>query len=182
MTENGAAPAAPPASTKEKAQTAVPFAAASGLLRLVMGLVGLLLLVRYLPQEEYGVWALLTGLAIPLGLFTSLGFQHSLMRFMPALPDGPPRAERLWAVIGGRLALAACASLALMMSFSWIAPRIGLDGHLASFLAVQPGIVLTCVTVYATAGLNVAFRQREVFIAAFVQQILDRRRLLSQMC
>ena len=67
MTDNGAAPA-PPASTKKKAQTAVPFVVASGLLRLVMGLVGLLLLVRYLPQEEYGVWVLLTGLAIPLGL------------------------------------------------------------------------------------------------------------------
>jgi O-antigen/teichoic acid export membrane protein len=171
VTENGAAPA-PRASTKEKAQTAVPFVVASGLLRIIVSLVGLLLLVRYLPQEEYGVWVLLTGLAIPLGLFTSLGFQQSLMRFMPALPDGPPRAERLWAVIGGRLALATCASLALTMSFSWIAPRFGLDGHLASFLAVQPGIVLMCVTVYATAGLNVAFRQREAFIAAFVQQTL----------
>jgi O-antigen/teichoic acid export membrane protein len=171
VTENGAAPA-PRASTKEKAQTAVPFVVASGLLRIIVSLVGLLLLVRYLPQEEYGVWVLLTGLAIPLGLFTSLGFQQSLMRFMPALPDGPPRAERLWAVIGGRLALATCASLALTMSFSWIAPRFGLDEHLASFLAVQPGIVLMCVTVYATAGLNVAFRQREAFIAAFVQQTL----------
>lgn len=171
MSENGAARPRS-SSTKEKARTALPFVVASGLLRVVMGLVGLLLLVRYLPQAQYGVWVLLTGLAIPLGLFTSLGFQQSLIRFMPSLPDGPPRAERLWAVIGTRLIIALGTSLALVAGFPWIAPRFGLEGQFAPFVAVQPGVLFLSVNSYVTVGLNVAFRQRETFIAALAQQIL----------
>lgn len=162
----------PPPSTRRKAQAAVPFVAASGALSLAMSLLSLLLLVRYLPQHEYGVWVLLTGLATPVGLFSSLGFQQSLLRFLPTLPDGPGRGEYFWAIFGRRLTFALCASLVLAATFPWTAPRFGLEQHGAAFLAVLPGTVLICGTLYATAGLHAVFRQREIFLASATQQLL----------
>jgi len=166
------APSAPPESMRSKARSAVPFVAASGLVGMVASLLGLLLLVRYLPQAEYGVWVLLSGLFTPISLFTSFGFTQSLLRFMPARTEQQERSELLWAVIGRRMASAALAALALVAGFPWLAPYFGVEGHFLAFLAVQPAIVILAGSTLACAGLNVAFRQREVFLASLTQQVL----------
>jgi O-antigen/teichoic acid export membrane protein len=170
MSDEGVSSPAP-LSTQRKAQRAVPFVIASGLMSVVMNLAGLFLLVRYLAPEEYGVWVLLTGLSPLVGLFTSFGFEQSLMRYMPVRPEGQPRSELFWAIMLRRLAFVGFASLVLVATFPWFAERFGLAGHFSEFLLVQPAIVLLTSTGYASIGLNIAFRQREAFIAALVQQL-----------
>ena len=63
----------------------LPYAALSGLLQIPFALLSMLLLVRYLPPDEYGVWVVLIGFGGPLMLAISLGYNHAILRFVPSM-------------------------------------------------------------------------------------------------
>ena len=67
------------ADLKQDAKRALPFAAMSGVLQILFSLVSMVLLVRYLPQEQYGVWAIVVGLGAPIMLFFERGQAERLV-------------------------------------------------------------------------------------------------------
>lgn len=142
----------------------------SGVLQILFSLFSMVLLVRYLPQQEYGVWAVVMGLAAPILLFVSFGHAQALYRFMPAVEGGDARRELLWRVVSGRVAIAAGIFALLLAAFPFWSERFGLEGRRELLLWMSPGHVCTAANLYVTAGLNIAFRQREVLIASFVNQ------------
>lgn len=160
------------ADLRQDARRALPFAALSGLLQILFSLLGMVLLVRYLPQEQYGVWAIIVGLSVPILLIVSLGHVQALYRFMPAIDDPEARRQLLWRVIARRLAVAVAAFALLVLAFPLYAERFGLAGHWDLLLWMLPGHLCQAANQYVMAALNVAFRQREVLIGAFVCQLV----------
>ena len=66
--------------------------AARALARFVVGLAASVLLFRALTLAEYGVLTLLTGLAATIGLYSDLGIERSLPRFIPEIERQGGRA------------------------------------------------------------------------------------------
>ncbi len=157
---------------RESARRGVPYTAVSGLLQIVFALVGMLLLVRYLEPDTYGVWVILVGLAGPLVLMFSLGQLHALLRFMPALERAEDRRELLWRVAIRRTAVVALGVIVLFVAYPLFAERFGIEGRRPVLAILMPGFVALAANEYLIAALNVAFRQREIFVATISQQIV----------
>jgi O-antigen/teichoic acid export membrane protein len=90
-----------------------------------VGLIASVLTLNYLPPAEYGVLALLTGLAATIGLYADLGIERSLPRFLPEVERRAGRggvARFLRRIIALKLALVVLFVVGLQL-FS--APLIG---------------------------------------------------------
>jgi O-antigen/teichoic acid export membrane protein len=160
------------AELRAHARRGVPYSAVSGLLQIAFSLVGMLLLVRYLAPDTYGVWVILVGLAAPLLLVFSMGQLHALLRFMPALDDAEDRRELLWRVAIRRVVLIAVGLAVLFVAYPMFAERFGIEGQRTIMAILLPGFVALAANEYLVAALNVAFRQREIFFATASQQIV----------
>lgn len=160
------------AELRAHARRGVPYTAVSGLVQIAFALIGMLLLVRYLAPDTYGVWVILVGLAAPLLLVFSMGQLHALLRFMPALDVAEARRDLLWRVAIRRLALIAVGLSVLFVAYPLFAERFGIQGQRAIMAILLPGFVALAANDYLVAALNVAFRQREVFFATASQQVV----------
>lgn len=158
-------------SLRDDARGALPYAALSGGLQILLSLVAMLLLVRYLPPESYGIWMVIIGLALPIIMVTSLGFRHSLIRFIPAIENHDAKARFFWSVLIRRSYAILLVCILLNLAFPLFAGRIGIEGHQGVLLLVTPSFLLLALTQYLVIALNAEFRQREVFIASVVQQV-----------
>ncbi len=152
---------------------ALPFAALSGAMQIVLSIAGLLLLVRYLPPDLYGVWVILLGFSVPIILFTSLGFRNSLLRFLPATEEKEAQRQFLWSVLFRRALVALGACVVMGLAFPLFSGRLGISGYGMAFAALLPGYLFFDVSQYLTVGLNTAFRQREVFLGTLFFQIVS---------
>lgn len=111
--------------------------------RLLVGLVANVLLFNALTPAEYGVLALLTGLAATIGLYADPGIERALPRFVPEVERAHGRAglaRFMRGIVGVKLALVAVCLLALALAHQ---PIIDLvlqreQQHLAS-LEAQAG-------------------------------------------
>jgi O-antigen/teichoic acid export membrane protein len=157
-------------SLKDSARRSLPYAVLSGAFRIVLSLTGMLLLVRYLPPNLYGKWAVMIGFGAPIILFSSLGFLHSLMRFTPALEDAEGRSRFLWSVLFRRLAVALVICIATFLAFPLFAERLGLAEQSEVLSWLIPGFFLLTASQYLVVGLNAGFHQREVFYGSVLQQ------------
>ncbi|MAI81127.1 MAG: hypothetical protein CL917_19455 [Deltaproteobacteria bacterium] len=157
---------------KENAQGALPFAALSGALQILLSLLGMLLLVRYLPPDQFGIWTVMLGFSAPIIIFTSFGFRHSLLRFLPAIENKYDQSRFLWAVVIRRVLWVILISLSLYFTFPVFAERIGLQGNKNVFMILLAGFPILSACQYLTIGLNVGFRQREVFIGSLISQFV----------
>ncbi len=155
---------------KDSARRSLPYAALSGALQILLSLVGMLLLVRYLPPALYGQWVVLLAFGAPIMIFTSLGFRHSLLRFTPAIEGQYDRSRFLWSVLFRRLRLVLVLCVATYLAFPLFDARLGLEGQSDVLLLLTPGFFLFAVNQYLVVGLNAGFRQREVFIGSVVYQ------------
>jgi O-antigen/teichoic acid export membrane protein len=162
-----------PSTLRHDTQRALPFAALSGAMQIVLSLVGMLLLVRYLPPDLYGVWVILLGFTVPIILFTSLGFRNSLLRFLPATETRALQRRFLWSVLFRRALVAFLACIAMGLAFPLFAERLGIAGHGRAFTALLPGYLFLDMSHYMMVGLNTAFRQREVFLGSLFFQIVS---------
>lgn len=94
--------------------------------RLLVGLVANVLLFNALTPAEYGVLALLTGLAATIGLYADPGIERALPRFVPEVERNHGRAglgRFMRGIVGVKLALVALCLLALALAHQ---PIIGL--------------------------------------------------------
>ena len=157
---------------QQNARGALPYAALSGVLQIILSLAGMLLLVRYLSPDDFAAWTVMSGFGAPLILLTAFGFRHSLIRFMPALNEQKARARFLWSVLVRRGLWLALASFALYASFPLYAPRLGLEDQIRVFEVLLGSFFLMACNQYLVVGLNVAFRQREVLIGNLILQAL----------
>lgn len=157
-------------SLKDSARRSLPYAALSGGLRILLSLVGMLLLVRYLPPNLYGKWAVMMGFGAPIMLFTSLGFRHSLLRFTPTIESSEERSRFLWSVLFRRLTVALALCIATFLAFPLFADRLGLAGQSEVIRWLISGFFLLAASQYLVVGLNAGFRQREVFYGSVIQQ------------
>ena len=157
-------------SLKQDARSAVPYAVLSGGLQILLSLVGMLLLVRYLPPETYGKWVLMLGFAVPVILIASMGYRTSLLRFLPTLDEKAERAAFLWSVLFRRGGMALLVCIVLGLTFPTYSGWIGISGQWSVFLFLLPGFVFMETCHYLVIGLNSSFRQREVFLGSFLFQ------------
>ena len=157
---------------QQNARGALPYAALSGILQIILSLVGMLLLVRYLSPDDFAAWTVMSGFGAPLIFLTAFGFRHSLVRFMPALKEKQPRARFLWRVLIRRGFWLILASGVLYASFPLYAGRLGIENQIRVFEVLLGSFFLMACNQYLVVGLNVAFRQREVLIGNLVLQAL----------
>ncbi|MAJ59443.1 MAG: hypothetical protein CBC48_05185 [bacterium TMED88] len=153
------------ASAREGVRRGLPYAALSGILQIAFALTGMLLLVRYLPPDDYGIWVLMVGVAGPLMLAASLGYNHALLRFLRSIDRPAERTAFVWSV-WSRRSLAIIACLALMwVLFPFWSPQFGLSAYSDLFAILLPAYFAIGSGAYLQAALNTAYRQREVFWA-----------------
>lgn len=113
-------------STPNLTQRVVSAAAWNTLLfpiQFVVGLIASVLTLNYLQPAEYGVLSLLTGLAATIGLYSDLGIERSLPRFIPEVEQREGRAgvaRFLRQVIGLKLGLVIVAIIVLQLLSSML--------------------------------------------------------------
>ena len=157
---------------RQNAQGAVPYAAMSGALQVLLSLIGMLLLVRYLSPDIFAAWTVMSGFGAPLVLFTSFGFRHSLVRFMPSLPGKDSRSRFLWGVLVRRALWILSALLLIYAMFPLYSERIGISEQIQVFEILLGSFFLMACNQYLVIGLNVGFRQREVLIGSLTLQAI----------
>lgn len=89
----------------------------------VVGMLASVLLLNYLQPAEYGVLSLLTGLAATIGLYSDLGIERSLPRFIPEIEHREGRAgvgRFLRRVIGLKVVLVIVAIIILQLFSSML--------------------------------------------------------------
>ncbi|MCH2185850.1 hypothetical protein MK280_08255, partial [Myxococcota bacterium] len=159
------------ASAREGVRRGLPYAALSGILQIAFALIGMLLLVRYLPPDDYGIWVLMVGVAGPLMLAASLGYQHAILRFLRSIDRPTDRNAFVWSV-WTRRSLAIIALLTVMwVLFPIWAPQFGLSAYSDLFAILLPCYFAIGSGAYLQAALNTAYRQREVFWAFLACQL-----------
>ena len=158
---------------RDDARGAFPYAALSGGVQILLSLVGMLLLVRYLPPDSYGVWMVIIGLGSPLFMLTSMGFRHSLLRFMPATEDREARTRFFWSVLIRRSYTIFPACVLLNLMFPIFSDKLGIAGQQSVLLLLTPGFLLFSLTHFLVLGLNAEFRQREVFLGSVFLQVVS---------
>jgi O-antigen/teichoic acid export membrane protein len=106
--------------------------------RVVQALARVLLvlaLVRVLPIADYGAYMLILGTSELLLQLASLGIVPVAQRYLPQLLTSLPR-RRLYAFVAGlmfaQLAVLSLVGLAAAESWSWLAPRLGMDADVAA--------------------------------------------------
>ena len=149
----------------------LPYAALSGLLQIPFALLSMLLLVRYLPPDEYGVWVVLIGFGGPLMLAISLGYNHAILRFVPSMKSSTERESFLWSVWAWRSVVIAAVLALMWASFPWWAERFGLGSDRLLLTILLPGYWAIGSNAYLQGALDATFRQREVFWSFFVFQL-----------
>lgn len=157
---------------KTNAKRALPFAAAAGVLQIIVALVGMLLLVRYLAPDVYGAWMILLGVVAPILLVLSIGHRQALIRFLPALESSTDRGDLLWSVVVRRLLAVVVGLLVVLALFPLLAGRFGVEAYRDVFVLLIPGFAATAANEYLLVALNTAFRQREVLVGAVAHQVV----------
>ncbi len=158
---------------RQDARSAVPYAALSGALQILLSLIGMLLLVRYLRPDDYGVWMVLIGFGAPIAVFSSLGFRHSMLRFLPALESHEARRRFIWGVLFRRLFWVLLVCVVLNAAFPLYASRFGLEGQAHVLLLLSPSFLFVAGNQYLVVALNAVFRQREVFVGSLLLQTVS---------
>ena len=154
----------------EDARRSLPFSALSGVLQILLSVVGMLLLVRYLSPALYGKWMVLVSFGTPIVLFTALGLRHSLLRFIPAQESEETKSRNHWSVLFRRFVVVLLVCIGLHVVFPLFASRIGVEGLSEVLALLLPGFLFLSMSQYLIVGLNAGFRQREVFIGSVVFQ------------
>ncbi|MDG2051208.1 MAG: oligosaccharide flippase family protein [Myxococcota bacterium] len=160
-----------PGNSREGVRRGLPYAALSGILQVVFALIGMLLLVRYLPPDDYGIWVLMVGIANPLILAVSLGHNQTILRFLRSLDGATERNAFLWSVW-----LRRCVAIVTILAIMWIffplwARPFGLSAHFEVFRALLPAYFAIGSSAYLEGALNTAYQQREIFWAFLASQL-----------
>lgn len=140
----------------------------------------MVLLVRYLEPQEYGVWSILAALSTMVNLFASFGFGEFIIRFVPAIEQDADVARAVWSIVARRMALAALVCAVLVATFGLYAASFELTAYPVHFAVYQITVIFALGALYLQYAMNARFMQRELVQLAFpVQAILVALTLLG---
>ncbi|MEM9829701.1 MAG: polysaccharide biosynthesis C-terminal domain-containing protein [Bacteroidota bacterium] len=150
-------------SIKARTKSAIPYSVAISILNVLVALFGMILLVRYLPPEEYGVYAILNGMVPLLNLFISFGYDQYLFRYIPSLEDRKQVGYVVWHIVIRRAMITAIIALLLILGFDFFDNRVGLNGFFIHFAVFQIIVVLSIVNEILKQAFLIRLSQDVVF-------------------
>lgn len=153
---------------KKKAKGAIGYSFALSAFQVLIALFGMVLLVRYLEAEQYGIFALITGLPLVLNVYVSLGYDAFIMRYLPSKTDDRTIGEIVWSILTRRVLVCMVVSAALLLGFDFYAERFSLVGSYRA-LAVGQAFALTEISgQYLLRAFEARFLQKYVlFLTVF---------------
>lgn len=133
-----------------------------------LGIVSLVLIVRHLPAEQFGLYAAMLSLQVVFLAYSSFGIEPAMERYLPELrlnSSGRVILRFVGSVIAIRLACLLLAVLALRLAVPWIAQWLGvadvgrvLDAYVWVILAVAlmniSGVALEAMLEQKTAQIS----------------------------
>jgi O-antigen/teichoic acid export membrane protein len=159
------------ASLRHKVRRSLPWSVAAGALQIALSLLSMVLLVRYLEPQEYGVWSILAALSTVVNLFASFGFGEFVIRFVPGIEQASDVARTIWSVVARRMALATLASVVLVATFGFYAARFELTAYGLHFAIYQLVVIFGLGSLYLQYAMNARFMQRELVLRAIPTQM-----------
>lgn len=151
-------------SIKSKTKKALPYSIGISVLKMLVALFGMVLLIRYLDADQYGVYALLAGLPMLLNIFLSLGYDQYLVRYLPKLEGRSEIGALVWNIVFWRLLTVIGASVVLSLAFPLFADKFGLEGYYQHFLIYQLAIFAHIGYLLFEKVFNTRFKQNVIMI------------------
>jgi len=159
-------------SIKSKAKKAIPYSVGISIVNVLVALFGMVLLVRYLSANEYGVYAILSALPIMLNRFFALGYDQYLTRYVPGMQDPYQVSYTVWHIISRRMLLIGFVSLVLIIGFNWFAEAFGLTGYYQHFITYQGIVVLFAGNELLRKALLARFFQKIILLNSVIVESL----------
>jgi O-antigen/teichoic acid export membrane protein len=149
-------------SIKTKAKKALPYSVGISVLKMLVALFGMVLLIRYLSAEDYGIYALLAGLPLLLNIFLALGYDQYLLRYLPKLDNQEEISEMVWNILFWRILTVALASVLLSLAFPLFAESFGLDGYHVHFVVFQLAVLSHIGFLLLEKAFHARFEQKVI--------------------
>ncbi|MEZ4774712.1 MAG: polysaccharide biosynthesis C-terminal domain-containing protein [Bacteroidia bacterium] len=159
-------------SVKRKVKESLPYSIAISVFNLFISLFGMVYLVRYLDEVEYGAMGLFTGLPFMLNIAISMGWDSYITRFIPGLVDKKEIGTKFWQILVPNMSLAAGICLLLVIGYDWWAPSFQIGQYKLHFIAFQGSLLSTFGFVYVQKMLNARFMQKHMLYSRIAYQAL----------
>ncbi|MDX2245484.1 MAG: oligosaccharide flippase family protein [Bacteroidia bacterium] len=157
---------------KKKVKQSLPYSIGISIFNLFISLFGMVYLVRYLDEIEYGAMGLFTGLPFMLNIAISLGWDNYITRFIPALEDKKEIGTKFWQILIPNMALASAICLVLVLGYDWWATSFQIGQYKMHFIAFQGSLLSTFGFVYVQKMLNARFMQKHMLYSRIAYQAL----------
>ncbi|MCB0854121.1 MAG: oligosaccharide flippase family protein, partial [Bacteroidetes bacterium] len=158
--------------TKNKVKKSLPYSIAISLLNLVISLFGMVYLVRYLDEVDFGMMGLFLGLPFLLNIGVAMGFDMYITRFLPSVKDDQEVARKFWRIFFVRMALISVISVGLIFVFPWFGPLFKMENHQVHFNFYQISLLATFGEIYTRVLMNARFMQKQLLIMRVVYQTI----------
>ncbi|MEZ4826791.1 MAG: polysaccharide biosynthesis C-terminal domain-containing protein [Bacteroidia bacterium] len=159
-------------SVKKKVKQSLPYSIGISIFNLFISLFGMVYLVRYLDEVEYGAMGLFTGLPFMLNIAISMGWDNYITRFIPSIEDKKEIGTRFWQIIIPNMSLAAGIALILVFTYDFWAPQFQIGQYKVHFIAFQGSLISTFGFVYVQKMLNARFMQKHMLYSRIAYQAL----------
>lgn len=155
-------PSAGSAPLLHSARTGSVVVAGGHLVGRLLGLLTTVILARYLSVAEFGIYNLLIGAALILGVFTDTGLGSSLQRFVPEYMR-TQQHSRLFRTFffaqGYRAVSGIVVSVVLIACFPLYASHLNLDDYFVAVVLFLVGYVVSCQLVFLQVTFNGMLKQ-----------------------
>ena len=128
----------------------------------VLGFLTTIILARYLSVAEFGIYNLLIGSALILGIFTDTGLGSSLQRFVPEymrLQEYSRLFRTFFFSEGYRAVTSVIVSVILIACFPLYASWLKLDGYFPAVVLFLFGYVVSCQLEFLQVTFNGMLKQ-----------------------
>lgn len=159
-------------SVKKKVKKSLPYSIGISVFNLFISLFGMVYLVRYLDEVEYGAMGLFTGLPFMLNIAIAMGWDNYITRFIPALEDKKEIGTKFWQILIPNMALATAISLLLVFTYDFWASKFQIGQYREHFIAFQGSLLSTFGFVYVQKMLNARFMQKHMLYSRIAYQAL----------
>lgn len=157
---------------KKKAKKALPYSMGISLLNLVISMFGMVYLVQYLEEVEYGTLGLFTGLPLMINIALSLGYDSYISRYIPQIEDKKEVSTIVWRIVLRRMLLAGLVSAGLVFTFPYFSPYFKISEYYEHFIAYQGAMLFFFGFIYVRLALHARFLQKYLFFLRIFYQVI----------
>jgi O-antigen/teichoic acid export membrane protein len=159
-------------STLAKARNALPYTVLMSVFGLLLSFFGMVLLVRYLPINQYGILTLFLGIPALINTFFTFGDDHFIRRYVPSYNESNKISILVWRTIGKKILQTIILSTVQIVLFDIFSEKYGIENYFAIFAIYQIAIVSQVGSYYFLKVYHALFKQKYIMFIEVANHIL----------